>query len=224
MADTTFSPLVWPEGIERTASPIVDRRWRRVRTGVAHVLRAIESLGAVTSRPASATVLSFDGARGTQTADCGVAVWFVWGEVQRCVACDLYTSPSANLFAAAQLIEGCVAEHGRGSTAAVEHALAYYALRARTSSVGKKQEHWSEVLGVRHDASAAEVTAAFRRRALDVHPDKGGTREQWDDVRLAVEQARLGTVTRGSAQQKWEIPYPEKEEAVWNNLFPSQTF
>eukprot|EP00929_Paragymnodinium_shiwhaense_P074957 TRINITY_DN38336_c0_g1_i2.p1 TRINITY_DN38336_c0_g1~~TRINITY_DN38336_c0_g1_i2.p1 ORF type:complete len:398 (+),score=74.49 TRINITY_DN38336_c0_g1_i2:276-1469(+) len=44
-----------------------------------------------------------------------------------------------------------------------------------------------EVIGVQPGASAAELRSAFKRRALEVHPDKGGTKEAFQRVLAAFE-------------------------------------
>ena len=45
-----------------------------------------------------------------------------------------------------------------------------------------------DILGIDEDADEAEIKQAFRRRALEVHPDKpGGSHEEFIKVREAYE-------------------------------------
>ena len=220
MAGATFSPLVWPEGVERTAVPVNGRQRTRVRTGTADVLKAINALETATSWPASSIILAFeDDGRGGSNVDQGAAAWFMWGDAQRCVTCDLYASQGANLSAIAQLIQSCVLEYSRGSVAAVSHALSSYTPRSTIGSAGTVEGHWSDTLGVSQSASRAEIIAAFRRRAHDAHPDKGGTRKQWDEVVTAFEQARSATEPSFDPQGEWEMASSSDEDIVWANLF-----
>lgn len=220
LAHATISSLVWPSRVERTAIPVASSPRLRVRAGVKDVLKAIDVLEAVTSCPASDIIVSFEETTSRrQTVDSAAAAWFIWGEAQRCVACDLYATPGANLFSIAQLIRGCAAEHGRGSIAAVQHALASHTPRAPAPTAAAAREHWSKALGVRPDALPSEITAAFRRRALDAHPDQGGTREQWDYLAAAFEQARRATISQQSGADCWEIASSEAEQAIWSSLF-----
>jgi curved DNA-binding protein CbpA len=46
-----------------------------------------------------------------------------------------------------------------------------------------------DVLDLEADASRDAITAAYRRRARTAHPDQGGTREEWDQLRTAYDQA-----------------------------------
>jgi hypothetical protein len=45
------------------------------------------------------------------------------------------------------------------------------------------------VLGVPRDATAADIKRAFRRRALETHPDRGGDAEAFQAVHRAYERA-----------------------------------
>lgn len=62
--------------------------------------------------------------------------------------------------------------------------------------------HWM-ALGLSEGATALEIKAAFRRRALAVHPDKGGSAEAFREVLVAFEalvaKAHLGALAAYSA-------------------------
>lgn len=49
-----------------------------------------------------------------------------------------------------------------------------------------------EVLGIRPDAPAEVVEAAYRARAKQVHPDHGGTAEQMAELNAAYERVKGG--------------------------------
>jgi hypothetical protein len=49
------------------------------------------------------------------------------------------------------------------------------------------QSSWS-LLGLRAGASLAEVKSAFRKRALETHPDRGGDAEAFREVQRAYER------------------------------------
>lgn len=221
MVEWTSSSLVWPQGVERSAAPVAGRSGPKAKKGVAEVLKALDLLATVTFLPVSDVVLSYAAeADFRHGGDGGAAVWFVWGEVRRCVPCDLYGSPGANLSAIAQLIRGCIAEHGRGAVAAVAHALSSYTLQASVPSGVSADRHWSNALGVRRDASSAEVTAAFRRLANKAHPDKGGTREQWDEAIDALRQARHEIARSPLVRDQQAVVDEAADEAIWARLFP----
>ena len=52
---------------------------------------------------------------------------------------------------------------------------------------------WHSTLGVTPWASYEEVRAAFKRRVLETHPDKGGRTSEFREVMLAFEQASLAS-------------------------------
>jgi curved DNA-binding protein CbpA len=55
---------------------------------------------------------------------------------------------------------------------------------------------WS-VLGVERLASPEELKRAFRRRALETHPDRGGDAAEFRAVHAAYEEALARRGTRG---------------------------
>jgi curved DNA-binding protein CbpA len=56
-----------------------------------------------------------------------------------------------------------------------------------------------EVLGVAPDADAAEIDAAYRRRVKEVHPDQGGSVDEFQRVRAAYDAVRDGATGTAGA-------------------------
>lgn len=58
-----------------------------------------------------------------------------------------------------------------------------------------------DTLGIPVDANVSEIRAAYKRRALEVHPDKGGTAAAFQRVLAAFEQL-VDPVRRKSYDQR----------------------
>lgn len=58
-----------------------------------------------------------------------------------------------------------------------------------------------EVVGVRADASADEIRRAYRRRALELHPDRNP--DDPDATRRFQELAEAFAALSGSAKRRW---------------------
>ena len=56
----------------------------------------------------------------------------------------------------------------------------------RRSSDEEEDNHY-EVLGLKRSASQEDIKDAFRKKALETHPDKGGDEEEFKIVRNAYE-------------------------------------
>lgn len=61
---------------------------------------------------------------------------------------------------------------------------------ARAAGLGANESVWA-ILGVTRDVTAAELKLAYRRRALETHPDHGGTAEAFQKVVHAYREAAL---------------------------------
>jgi len=66
-----------------------------------------------------------------------------------------------------------------------------------------------DVLGVPRTATAAEIHAAYRRRALATHPDKGGDPKDFRRVKLAFEE--LADTARRTAYDRNLILFGRKD-------------
>ena len=74
------------------------------------------------------------------------------------------------------------------------------------------QKSWYDVLLVDQNATLDEIKVAFKRRALQVHPDKGGSKEEFHLVYQALE-----TLGDPAARQKYDYSLataPKKTESA----------
>jgi len=77
--------------------------------------------------------------------------------------------------------------------------------------VNKAKQHSAYgVLGISETATDAEVRQAFRDRAREAHPDRGGTKEEFRAIRAAYEQILRERQTSGHAPD----PEAEKKEGA----------
>lgn len=66
------------------------------------------------------------------------------------------------------------------------------------------------VLGVARDATADHIKSAYRRRAKTLHPDIGGSRKAFEELRIAYDMLR-DPVTRAYYDTTGKIPAKEAE-------------
>jgi len=189
-------PLNWPAGWRRTES------WRRtnalfrdgngasagrihVGQGTNRILRELRAFGVSqdTVVISSHLRLRTDGlpyaTQATANLDPGVAVYWTDGKRQRCIAVDRYSRLADNMAAIAATLDAMRAIERHGGAEILDRAFTgFIALPA--------PEQWFQVLGVGANASREEIDTAFRRKAMESHPDRGG-----DDVDMArLNQAR----------------------------------
>lgn len=125
--------------------------------------------------------------------DPGAAVFFKLKGKPCVLACDKWNRVEDNLSAIARHIEALRGQE-RWGVGSVEQAFAgYTALPPAGSSPGTS---WWDVLGTAHDAPFDVVKAAYREKAMRLHPDNGGTHDQmvalnaaWDMARAAFSSA-----------------------------------
>lgn len=69
--------------------------------------------------------------------------------------------------------------------------------RLNFEEVAAKAADYYEILGVKHDATEAEIKAAYKQAAKSAHPDAGGSNEKMQEVNAAWE-------VLGNAQKRAE--------------------
>jgi hypothetical protein len=195
VAPTAF-PLTWPAGWERTKFQKWSQFGRSTRGGpftvyseVQSVLRELERLGAQEVVISSNLRLRQDGipmSKGNSgITDSGIAVWFDLDGEQRVLACDRWHKPEENLRAIARHINALRGQDRWGVGSLAQAFRGYQALPEHASGTP-----WWDALGVSRESAPNVIRKAFKAKAHECHPDKGGDRATWDALQEAYRQAQ----------------------------------
>lgn len=175
-------PLAWPQHFPRTS----EREAGRFKTSLSGALKNVETsltlFGRDSGKAVGNIVLSSNITLGVnKPADPGVAAWFTWDGLSVCIPVDRYSSVEANLQAIHHVVEARRVELRHGTLALVRATMTgFTALPAPD-----REEHWSVILGVERTASREQIADAFRRKASQHHPDRGGTDAQMARINAA---------------------------------------
>jgi hypothetical protein len=182
-------PLQWPVGWARCKFPKrspyklpLERALQELTTEL-RLFRAKEFVVSSNVEPRLAGL-----PRGPAAAtDCGVAVY--WEDQQgrpRVMACDAWDSVRGNVRAVAVTINALRQIERSGASQLLERAFTGFA--ALPADAGASS--WRAVLEVPEGAAGqAAIEAAYRKRAREVHPDKGGSTEELIRVNRARDEA-----------------------------------
>jgi len=189
MTDTMHEafPLQWPIGWPRT-----ERRQRaafsttlgRARDELRHELRLLGARNIVISTNAP---LRKDGdfyASATRIDDPAVAVYFTLGGEQRCIPCDKWDRLQDNIRALTLTIGALRGLDRWGAKEMVNAAFMGFQALPASSEAG-----WWVTLGVDRSADTDDIKAAYRRRVIETHPDKGGDAAEFQRVQDAYTEA-----------------------------------
>jgi hypothetical protein len=127
--------------------------------------------------------------------DPGVAVWWlarggVTGDGLRStglrvVACDTWRSIAENMRACGVVIESLRAMERAGASQAMARTEAGFV----PLGLPEPRPWWRELLDLPETFTAADVERAFKRAALQAHPDQGGSHEAFLELTRAKETA-----------------------------------
>jgi hypothetical protein len=203
--EITRNPLCWPENVARTAPH--SRCWplfhEKTIAAACSFLRAevnrLNGYHAGHTDPhliiSSNLRLRLDGQPvGDQVTppDPGIAVYFKlrftrggkWHECPVVLTCDAWLKPALNIDAIARDIEAQRARKRYGCTNLEQAFRGYLAIPERCGA-----RPWWEVLKIKSDASRDQVKDQFKQLSKTFHPDKGGSREDWNRLQEAYDQA-----------------------------------
>jgi hypothetical protein len=206
MNETSY-PLDWPVGwkraLVRTRAKFVgkvggrvqsgtDVRWESservtIAQGVTRVLAELRRFGVEEADIVISTNLRLrlDGlpiSKQANPADPGAAVYWKKGNDTRCMAIDRYDRIADNLAAIAATLDAMRAIERHGGATILDRAFSGFKALAAP-------EQPFQVLGVKHDATPAQIEDAYRRLASQHHPDRGGDEQQMARINLARDAA-----------------------------------
>lgn len=126
--------------------------------------------------------------QATGRLDPGVAVYWQDGKRRRCIAVDRYNRLADNMAAIAATLDGMRAIERHGGAEILDRAFTGFVALAAP-------EQWFQVLGVPAAATREDIETAFRRKAMEHHPDRGGDADQM----ARINQARQDGLERARA-------------------------
>lgn len=183
-------PLHWPMGWPRTKNPQRSRFDIALTATRDGLFSQISLMGGRYPVLSSNLELRRDGlpyAQQREPHDAGVAVYFEWKGKQMVFACDRWDKAKDNVRAIEKTIEAMRGIERWGASDMLERALS--AFEALPPPNGNSPKGWWEILGVAKTASKDEINAAFRKKAGDCHPDKGGTNQAMSELNAARQTA-----------------------------------
>ncbi len=174
-------PLQWPSNWPRTEARL--REKSKMRTTLAGALGNLrDEIGRFGS--ANLTLSSNCTLGQSNPSDPGVVAYFKRGQKMVAIPCDRWLDVASNVQAIAKTIEALRGIERWGAKHMVDASLFGFA------ALPSSQRPWHEILGVAHDATAAQIKEAYHSKARECHPDTpGGSKERMAEVNVAYEEA-----------------------------------
>jgi hypothetical protein len=190
MRNFTFQQLPWPMGFRRTSRENIQPSNFKPRTlgeaarEAAHQARLLGGKDIVISVGFTPQNYHLDEYKGFPVEDQSVVLRIRFGDELSAFPCDRWKHIPENLWAIQSFLKTTRYQINWG-VGELEHSFAgFKALPERTDSVD-----CYGVLGVTPTASETEIQAAFRRHALVLHPDRGGSNAAMAELINARDQA-----------------------------------
>jgi hypothetical protein len=184
-------PLAWPAGwprARRKSSAAFNLPFAKARD---ELMRELRLMGARYTILSTNVPLRRDGlpyAGQKEPDDPGVAVYFMWQGKQMTFACDRWDKVKDNVRAIGKTIEALRGVERWGASDMMERA--FSAFEALPAPDGVVTLSCWQILDLEPGASEMEIERAYRTKAKAAHPDSGGSREEWDQLRHAYDQAK----------------------------------
>lgn len=179
-------PLQWPHTFPRTTTREKGAFKTTLPNALGNVQRSLKLFSEDSRRKLENLVISSNVTLGVQPPmDPGVSVWFIWDGISVCIAVDRYQTVEANLQAIHHIIEARRTELRHGTLALV---------RATFQGFKALPEHaagrtcW-QILGIPAGSTPDQIQQAYRKLALERHPDRGGSNAAMSELNDAYNHA-----------------------------------
>lgn len=204
----TRYPLCWPVGWRRSTSKRPSafgtrssgngsKRSLSISDGCGRVLAALGAMGIAQSTILISTNVKASRSDGlprsdqAEPQDRGVAVyWLTPKGKQQCMAIDRYLRVADNLAAIAATLEAMRAIERHGGADILDRAFTGF------TALPAPEQPW-QVLGLDSHASPEQVQEAYRRLAMEHHPDRGGDPAQMARINAARDDLLRGNNSGG---------------------------
>lgn len=184
-------PLQWPVGYPRTKYPErndrFDGTFARSRDEIMYQLKKMGAINVVIS---TNIPLKRDGSPYATYGvkdfnDNGVAVYFTIDGEPSVLCCDKWQRIEWNMRAIVKTIDAMRGLDRWGVSEILKRVFTGFKALPEQKSTG----NWWEVLGIPKNATPDEIKKAYREKLHSVHPDKGGTAEEFEKVQRAYAEA-----------------------------------
>lgn len=189
-------PLQWPEGWRRSRHRGSSRYQVSLAQARDSLLQHLRLLGAVDVVISTNLPTRRDGlpmSRASEPADPGVAVyWITQAHGTSVMACDVWKTVRENLRAVGLAVEAIRTLERTGASEIMGRAFTGFAALPGASEWWLQElELGCDFLGQHPDPDAAleALNRAYRRLALERHPDRGGSHEQMRRLNAAKDEA-----------------------------------
>lgn len=187
-------PLQWPPAWPRTQKPQRSQFKTPLAAARDELKSELRRLGATNVIISTNIIVNLDGTyRSKQRVpeDRGVAVYFKLHGEDQCFPCDRWMHVEDNLHAVALSIGALRGLERWGAKEMVNAAFrGFKALPASAIVTPYTARPWQDVLEIDQDATLDEINTAYRRRARQVHPDAGGSQQEFETLTRAYDQAK----------------------------------
>jgi hypothetical protein len=180
-------PLHWPSNFPRSSRKTSGTFKTSLAGALKNVQDSLRLFSHDSGRKLEDLIISSNVTLGMQNPkDSGVAVWFTWDGLQVCIPVDRYERVEANLQAIHHIIEARRTELRHGGLAIVRAT--FTGFKSLPSSARTKS--WWDIIEVSQNASWEEITKAYKKKAADLHPDRGGSTEAFQELASAYQDAK----------------------------------
>ena len=186
MSKAQAYPLTWPTAFKRTLSTRGSQFKTTLPQAMDNVEKSLELFSKDTGKKVENVVISSNfNLSARNPKDSGVAIYFDWNGISTCIAVDRYGRIEENLQAIHHCIEAERTKMRHGGLNLVEAAFRGYA------ALPPPKSDWKRILGIELSHPTLEyVETAYKRLAIESHPDNGGDHDQMAELNAAIKQAR----------------------------------